>query len=330
MDLQLSNSLRRTLASLGVLMGAGTLCFCATATGASFLVSNVQPGSVTGATLLHNNSGSYVLASNHGDANVTDVTVDGTLFLAAGGLSGSVSANGVTLAWNNPGGVAVQLPSQTTAWAAGGDTNLGTLMGQVIGSVSSSNNRTPDDIQLTLSGLTSGVDYYVQLLMHQENQNARKFRGVTDGTVSSESFGAGVEGGASVQYWFTADNTGQVNLTIDGNEPVVGNRSLLNAFALFSGVPVPPEGDVNLDGVVNDADYAIIRDNLFESVALREDGDLNDDGIVDFADFQIWKEAPQNSSTLFSNVVPEPSSLVTLSLLALTAGVVLRTRSRKA
>jgi hypothetical protein len=326
----LRNSLRRTLAALGVFIAVGTLCNCGIATAASFSVSNVQPGSVTGADILHNNAGTYVLASNHGDVAVTDITVDGTLFLAAGGTSGSVSANGVTLAWNNPGGVAVQLPSQTTAWAAGGDTNLGTLMGQVIGSVSSSNNNTPDDIQLTLSGLTSGVDYYVQLLMHQENQNARKFRGVTDGTVSSESFGAGVEGGASVQYWFTADNTGQLNLTIDGNEPVVGNRSLLNAFALFSGVPVPPEGDVNLDGVVNDADYEIIRDNLFESVALREHGDLNDDGMVDFADFQIWKEAPHNTSSLFSNPVPEPSSLATLSLLAATAGIALRSRLRKA
>ncbi|MCA9220241.1 MAG: hypothetical protein KDA71_07920, partial [Planctomycetales bacterium] len=48
-------------------------------------------------------------------------------------------------------------------------------------------------------------------------------------------------------------------------------------------------GDVNGDGVVNDADLVELR-SAFGQVGDNLPGDVNSDGIVDLADFQIVKD----------------------------------------
>ena len=79
------------------------------------------------------------------------------------------------------------------------------------------------------------------------------------------------------------------------------------------------QGDYNGDGVVNTSDYTIWRDSLGATgTGLAADG--NDDEVVDATDYMIWKSnfgntAAPVSGTIQSNNVPEPSTLVLLSLL---------------
>lgn len=81
-----------------------------------------------------------------------------------------------------------------------------------------------------------------------------------------------------------------------------------------------PDGDVNLDGVVDlDTDYATIRDNFFTQTVERTDGDLTGDGTVDLSDFLVWIDnAPPAVAAEFRGV-PEPStgSLVAMGFAAL-------------
>ncbi|MCA9184208.1 MAG: PEP-CTERM sorting domain-containing protein [Planctomycetales bacterium] len=84
------------------------------------------------------------------------------------------------------------------------------------------------------------------------------------------------------------------------------------------------EGDVNLDGTVNNADFLIIAGNFRESVTSLADGDLNSDGFVDFSDFRIWKNAAGGAIAATASV-PEPATL-TMLLLGMLA-VVRRVRN---
>jgi hypothetical protein len=75
-------------------------------------------------------------------------------------------------------------------------------------------------------------------------------------------------------------------------------------------------GDVNCDMNVNSADLGIIANN-FRKTGGRELGDLNGDGFIDFDDFGQWKSnytGPALGAGAFSFLVPEPSSLVLLSV----------------
>ena len=141
----------------------------------------------------------------------------------------------MTIAWNAPVGLTDGLA--LTDYAS--DPDLGMLVADVIGS----NQDAQAILNLTLSGLTEGQEYRAQLLMQQVRQGARKFVEITDGTASSGPFGAGVEGLASVVYSFTADNTGQVMLTLDARNGVNnGNRAVLNAVSVYAAVPEPTSG----------------------------------------------------------------------------------------
>ncbi len=78
----------------------------------------------------------------------------------------------------------------------------------------------------------------------------------------------------------------------------------------FSGLLL---GDVNLDDLVDLADFEIIRDAFYQPVSTRMEGDLTADGFVDFDDFDQWKAA---AGALGEGVfVPEPGSL-SLALMA--------------
>ncbi|HEY4232123.1 MAG TPA: family 43 glycosylhydrolase [Lacipirellulaceae bacterium] len=69
-------------------------------------------------------------------------------------------------------------------------------------------------------------------------------------------------------------------------------------------------GDVNLDGIVDAADFNVISDHLFQTGASRTDGDLNGDGVVNYADFHFWKRFDSGGAGSFSlnGAVPEPAS----------------------
>ena len=82
--------------------------------------------------------------------------------------------------------------------------------------------------------------------------------------------------------------------------------------------PLPIFGDVDGNGLVEIADFNIIRDNFYLDGATKAQGDLTQDGLVSIADFEEWKNAfPGNGAALLSQLfasVPEPSSACLLLL----------------
>ncbi len=81
--------------------------------------------------------------------------------------------------------------------------------------------------------------------------------------------------------------------------------------------------DANGDGVVNLADFDLIRNNFRRSVPQGENGDVNFTGNVDFEDFRLWKSVFGGGGP--SNV-PEPST-ISLIVVGFT-GVFLARRAR--
>ena len=90
-------------------------------------------------------------------------------------------------------------------------------------------------------------------------------------------------------------------------------------------------GDVNLDGIVDMADFNVISDHLDQTVTARAAGDLNGDGVVDYGDFRLWK-ANYGGAGSFSldGAVPEPPSdrILVLGLSALVVYWRISTRGR--
>lgn len=77
-------------------------------------------------------------------------------------------------------------------------------------------------------------------------------------------------------------------------------------------IPKTP-GDVNGDGKVTSADYAIIKANFRgENKFLREQGDLVNNNKVDLDDYLQWLRAPKDPEGTAAGCVPEPASLVLL------------------
>jgi hypothetical protein len=80
-----------------------------------------------------------------------------------------------------------------------------------------------------------------------------------------------------------------------------------------------PYADFNLDGMIDNTDFAIWRANSGAGAgASFEQGDANGDGVVDSADYVVWRHTlgPATSLAVFtesggpgSSTVPEPSTV---------------------
>lgn len=108
--------------------------------------------------------------------------------------------------------------------------------------------------------------------------------------------------------------------------PTGSNYPEVDNINLFQGV-LP--GDVNLDGVINGADFNIIRDHFRQTVTDRSMGDLNGDNVVNFVDYLQWRSNAgpgAGALTLGGGSVPEPTGL-TLAVIGM--GAILAGRSRR-
>lgn len=100
-----------------------------------------------------------------------------------------------------------------------------------------------------------------------------------------------------------------------------GFRAPINGIEIVPAVGLV--GDADGNGVVNIADFDLIRGNFLNTVAAGEDGDLDFSTVVDLTDFRIWKNAFGGAGP---NSVPEPSAA--LLIVVGGAGLVLARRFR--
>lgn len=115
-----------------------------------------------------------------------------------------------------------------------------------------------------------------------------------------------------------------------------GRQLFLNTVAYTAALPSSPLGDADGNGVVNGADYAIIRDHFNLPATSKSEGDVNFDGVVNFADFRLWKNnrTAAGSGAGFDGdllaAVPEPAGVTSLVLAAVTiAASIGRRRGRQ-
>jgi hypothetical protein len=86
-----------------------------------------------------------------------------------------------------------------------------------------------------------------------------------------------------------------------------------------------PQGDVDGNGVVNLADFTLIRNNFGTAVDNRNQGDLNGDSFVDLHDLRLWK-AVAAPADIAAAGIPEPAGLA-LALSGAFAVLAARRRS---
>jgi len=79
-------------------------------------------------------------------------------------------------------------------------------------------------------------------------------------------------------------------------------------------MPIPVPGDVNGDGVVDAADYIILKRHMGQSTSAgASDGDFDGDGTVDWEDLQTLMSNFGAGGTP-SAITPEPATLALLAL----------------
>jgi len=122
-------------------------------------------------------------------------------------------------------------------------------------------------------------------------------------------------------YLFTAEPT-NLGRTNQADRPVM---TVLQAHT--SGVQIP--GDVNLDGIVNGQDIAMIASNWLRTGA-GTGGDANHDGLVNGQDLALvasnWLQARNSAAAAVSSLaVPEPDAFL-LAQAAIACGIVVFSR----
>ncbi len=166
---------------------------------------------------------------------------------------------------------------------------------------------TPRPMPWTVTGLTANTDY-VFTFIHGNNAGAARSLEIGSGEATLAINGV------------TGTHVGHMKLTANGSGAITGTFTGLGGEGNLAAMSLnlfQTEGDANGDGLVNSEDFAVISSNLFTSQSSGENGDVNLDGFVDFADFRIWKNAA--GAVAANTVIPEPASLAVLvpSLFAL-------------
>jgi hypothetical protein len=106
------------------------------------------------------------------------------------------------------------------------------------------------------------------------------------------------------------------NAAVFGNLTYFANTaSYVDQIASITGLHPSESGDANLDGLVNDADFDLLRQHFGQSAGWTG-GDFTLDGVVNFADFQVLElnfpgTIPTEMSEMLRGLssVPEPASI---------------------
>ena len=138
--------------------------------------------------------------------------------------------------------------------------------------------------------------------------------------------------------WHVSEFVGFTDFTIeilDGRpsqieEDIPGWFNNTNGHIGFWGYTVVEEltqnpGDANYDGVVDDHDFNIWRENRFTRSSEWTHGDFNSDGFVDVSDFNIWNASRSSDANAFA-AVPEPAGHLLIVLGLVTVAIIQRGR----
>jgi hypothetical protein len=108
----------------------------------------------------------------------------------------------------------------------------------------------------------------------------------------------------------------------------LANHGYDRTFVAQLTAPPGGPGDVDNNGLVNLADYNIIRTNLEKPVTIFTSGDLNGDSYVDLNDFRRWRSAAP-PAVAASVGIPEPSTAALSLCGALLAAAGVRRREAR-
>jgi len=137
--------------------------------------------------------------------------------------------------------------------------------------------------------------------------------------LTADSIAGGFGESPSGSRVITQDGLGSFQIDYGVGSPFAAGDVVLSDFIAMIA------GDFNDDGTVDAADFAVWRDNVGAVDETALSGNGNGDGIIDAGDYQLWQThfglTTPTSLRAGSSAVPEPSSLVLLSVLLSAAFV---------
>jgi hypothetical protein len=149
------------------------------------------------------------------------------------GLNASGTTDGITVASTGFAFQSTGSSNSNVVSAVGSPQTWATVLDRVIGDDNNS-------ATITLSGLTSGSNYYVQFFSSTPDANLNQTTTITSGGVQTAQFGAHASGGTrSIIATFTADDTSQ-SFSITGAEPTFG-ALVIGVQPAGGGDTTPPE-----------------------------------------------------------------------------------------
>ena len=158
-----------------------------------------------------------------------------------------------------------------------------------------------------------------------------------EGDLTFKVLNAGLAGGLDgSEEWIVASVTGAIDdtlLTVTFDLPgwSGGSLAVVGKDLVLTGLVTALVGDADDNGVVNAADYIILKTNMGGATgAGAAAGDFNDDGKVDWNDLQLLRDHYGEGSAA-SGVIPEPGSAILLmfgaaALLRRRRGIIVRPR----